>query len=504
TGGNATVPTAQRRIGSAWAAFEAAERTLGPDDDAALWTSVSTVYPELQDWVARRGHGGAALWETAKSTAAIAALRSGVDILIVDLHSGFQYAEVPSERLRQAAYDAIDAGADLVVGLHPHVLQGAEWYRGKLIVWSLGNFIFDQSFLVTFPSAFLRTVWEDGRLIQARLIPMMLEDYKPVPVVDGAARNILRAVWDSGLSGAAAARGDDLNVRAILPNASKEGAQPAAFQFKNHAIEIRTEFSEPEERSILFTSPDPVRLDVDGLVWSPLDIEPPWDVALGRSQFGWGGFENVDVDDESVEGSHWALEPSLDKGVVDNHAWRGRCSLRMHRKFTAAQELIARPVARIPLTQHRFWRDGQTAADGLPLFSIHAAVQAAGDCDRGMFRLDYYYFNDTDPTVAPESALIRSVEYPIEAPADWRWHEVWIDIPPEDLAPDEQGRPIVSVLLYVVMKPSCFFDTTMWFDDVDLVAWRNAVDQPPLWGAWDWVRCYRRSATEITVRTLPW
>jgi hypothetical protein len=50
--------------------------------------------------------------------------------------------------------------------------------------------------------------------------------------------------------------------------------------------------------------------------------------------------------------------------------------------------------------------------------------------------------------------------------------------------------------LWVLVTGGCsprFFDTAMWLDDVDLVAWRNAVDQPPLWEAWDWVRCYRRT-----------
>ena len=48
----------------------------------------------------------------------------------------------PSEKQRELAYAMIDAGADIIVGHHPHVLQGIEFYQGKPILYSVGNFIF--------------------------------------------------------------------------------------------------------------------------------------------------------------------------------------------------------------------------------------------------------------------------------------------------------------------------------------------------------------------------
>ena len=62
---------------------------------------------------------------------------------------------------------AIDAGADLVIGSHPHVLQGIEYYKGKPIVYSLGNFIFGSSIPKT---ALLQAEW-DGRETKLSLIP---------------------------------------------------------------------------------------------------------------------------------------------------------------------------------------------------------------------------------------------------------------------------------------------------------------------------------------------
>jgi len=66
------------------------------------------------------------------------------DLAIVNFHWGEEYQKQPSQRQKYLAHLAIDQGADLVVGHHPHVLQPQEKYRGKLIFYSLGNFVFDQ------------------------------------------------------------------------------------------------------------------------------------------------------------------------------------------------------------------------------------------------------------------------------------------------------------------------------------------------------------------------
>lgn len=67
------------------------------------------------------------------------------DYLIVYLHWGVERAEMPVEHQTALGRRCIDSGADLVIGSHPHVLQGLEYYNGKPIVYSLGNFIFGSS-----------------------------------------------------------------------------------------------------------------------------------------------------------------------------------------------------------------------------------------------------------------------------------------------------------------------------------------------------------------------
>ncbi|MGQ5522378.1 CapA family protein [Chitinimonas sp. PSY-7] len=72
-----------------------------------------------------------------------AARAAGADIVIPFMHWGWEHETEPNSRQQQLAQLMIDAGADAVVGGHPHVTQGATLYRGKPIIWSLGNFVFD-------------------------------------------------------------------------------------------------------------------------------------------------------------------------------------------------------------------------------------------------------------------------------------------------------------------------------------------------------------------------
>ncbi len=72
-----------------------------------------------------------------------AARRAGADVVIPFMHWGWERERQPSPRQRALAERMIAAGADAVVGGHPHVTQGAETIRGKPVIWSLGNFVFD-------------------------------------------------------------------------------------------------------------------------------------------------------------------------------------------------------------------------------------------------------------------------------------------------------------------------------------------------------------------------
>lgn len=74
---------------------------------------------------------------------AIKSAASRTDFVIVSMHWGTEYTTSPNAGQRELAHAMIDAGADLVIGHHPHVIQGMELYKDKLIAYSLGDFVFD-------------------------------------------------------------------------------------------------------------------------------------------------------------------------------------------------------------------------------------------------------------------------------------------------------------------------------------------------------------------------
>ncbi|MBK8745969.1 CapA family protein [Propionivibrio sp.] len=113
-----------------------------------------------------------------------AARAAGADLVIPFMHWGWEREPKPSERQRQLAHTMIDAGADVVVGGHPHVTQGAEYYHGKLIVYSLGNFVFDGFKLPAAKRGWLLrlTLDRQGLVAWETLAAQMDEEGTPHPV----------------------------------------------------------------------------------------------------------------------------------------------------------------------------------------------------------------------------------------------------------------------------------------------------------------------------------
>ncbi|MBI3888474.1 CapA family protein [Candidatus Nomurabacteria bacterium] len=68
-----------------------------------------------------------------------------VDFLIVSFHFGTEYKTMHNKRQEYLAHEAVDDGAKIVIGAHPHVVEDFETYKNSFIAYSLGNFIFDQS-----------------------------------------------------------------------------------------------------------------------------------------------------------------------------------------------------------------------------------------------------------------------------------------------------------------------------------------------------------------------
>jgi poly-gamma-glutamate capsule biosynthesis protein CapA/YwtB (metallophosphatase superfamily) len=99
-------------------------------------------------------------------------------VVIPFFHWGIEYVYDPSEEQRYFAHVAIDSGASLVMGSHPHWIQGVETYKGVPIVYSLGNFIFDQEWSWETKVGMLAHIWMQGaKVLKIDLAPILIEDY---------------------------------------------------------------------------------------------------------------------------------------------------------------------------------------------------------------------------------------------------------------------------------------------------------------------------------------
>lgn len=111
-------------------------------------------------------------------------LKEEVDAVVVSLHWGEEFIQNPSPKEIALARDVIDAGAQLIVGHHPHVLRGIERYKQGVIVYSLGNFVCDMVWDTTLRSSaiFQCTIGKNG-VEDFDIVPVFIDDsYRPRPV----------------------------------------------------------------------------------------------------------------------------------------------------------------------------------------------------------------------------------------------------------------------------------------------------------------------------------
>ncbi|NJP11043.1 MAG: CapA family protein [Leptolyngbyaceae cyanobacterium RU_5_1] len=163
-------------------------------------------------------------------------IRDQVDWIVVNYHWGQELADFPADWQVQLGHFTIDQGADLVVGHHPHVLQGAEIYKGRAIAYSLGNFIFGGNSRTDYDTAILKVALKD-RQMKVDFLPIEVRGYQPK-----------------------VAEGD------------------RATEILNHITQLSTEFKQPMKPSVVLdarTEPTPEVVPPDAFPTTPADPLAP-------------------------------------------------------------------------------------------------------------------------------------------------------------------------------------------------------------------------------------
>ncbi len=117
---------------------------------------------------------------------AVSGAKKQADLVIVSFHWSEEYKYYPNSSMVNMAHASIDAGADMVIGSHPHCIQGIEYYKNGFIAYSLGNFIFDQMWAEYTRLGFIAKMkLQHHWLIEIQLLPYQIVDYCQPNVYQG-------------------------------------------------------------------------------------------------------------------------------------------------------------------------------------------------------------------------------------------------------------------------------------------------------------------------------
>jgi poly-gamma-glutamate capsule biosynthesis protein CapA/YwtB (metallophosphatase superfamily) len=138
--------------------------------------------------------------------------RQTADLVVVSFHWGAELMTQAKEYQQELGRRAVDWGADLVLGHHPHVLQELEVYRGRLIAYSLGNFVFGSESDRTNASIILLCAFQGRVLVRVEAVPLDVNNYRvayrPRVLTDGQAEKVI-----GDLAAASRKRGTEIRFR---------------------------------------------------------------------------------------------------------------------------------------------------------------------------------------------------------------------------------------------------------------------------------------------------
>lgn len=153
--------------------FEQASETLYKNVDGINLAIINACEEEFS--IATENSGGSNLLNPVKQFYSIQEAKQKSDYVIVILHGGHEHYQLPSPRMKELYRFFVDAGADVVVNHHQHCYSGYEIYKGKPIIYGLGNFCFDHELKRD-------TIWNEGYMVKLKLenndISFVLIPYK--------------------------------------------------------------------------------------------------------------------------------------------------------------------------------------------------------------------------------------------------------------------------------------------------------------------------------------
>lgn len=381
------------------------------------------------------------------------------DILVVYVHGGTEYAIQPDavgfneqfpawhdERIKfdverdsatiELEHLAIDLGADLIIGGHPHVLQGFEIYEGVVIAHSMGNFAFDQNFFETWPSMLVCTELGRDGVEDLWIEPVFIDNYRPTPAVGTLGRKIIDrlAGYSNDLSALFVPDYERSQARIVLD------FDRVAMRVSEHRVTGRMRYFEEDS---VYRS-EPLRLNDGGFPSRIVRIDPPlddgeWSLSLGREIMLVGNMEH--------EGALIWNYNSNSEGADEDEVHNGRFSSQLTRQ-AGWQDGITDLTQRIPVS---------AVEDRLTLCGWLRTVNAV---DAGIAARYYRYRYDNDPdNILGEQVAERRLQ------GDNDWTYLWDQM----ILSEETEFLNVRWQLFGAE----IGQNQIWADDLELIRWEE-------------------------------
>ncbi len=242
--------------------------------------------------VAEIGKAGVAnAWDDERLAGAIQRAVEAGRHPIVNLHTGSEYSESPSEAAHERMLFAAQSGATAVIAHHPHVAQGFEFYNDTLIAHSLGNLVFDQKRHETVLGLGIYVDMRAGKPVRVQGVPVYIEDYVPRPVIGSVSDVFLRRIAETSAN-----FGTTVGIeggRAFVATEETEIVQ------NSREVSIRLNIDESGVGYIDLRQFGESDESVTSLRAMGLQGE------LGRDILTFGDMEDVDADSDESENQRW-------------------------------------------------------------------------------------------------------------------------------------------------------------------------------------------------------
>jgi hypothetical protein len=393
-------------------------------------------------YVATASKAGAAECTDQGIRTAVTAARARASVVVMMIHGGFEYVRSPSDRIHHLSEVAHDAGATLVVNHHPHVIGGFQFDKTGLTAWTIGNLLFDQTVWPTFESYLLTVHVRDGRPIRAMVDPLIVDDFRPEPIVGDLADHVARdaAGWNPG------------------PFVIEDGSvdiQPASSISSMH----RSFHIGGSSYGSIVRLQGATRLEPGGMSGS---------VEAGRDLLWTGGFEDEEVDGK-LRGPPLWVTGGRAREVVQDAAATGGAGVQLERSGANVEDVVLGPDHRIPV-------------DAGTRLSFLAMVKASSTDVVAHVQLSWY--NDLKGGSSQQTR--------VDIPAADGWHPIRIDAP--------VPKNAVAVLPLMRLGPPLAGRALLDVDDVRLIDWHPAAVAT---AATDYLRITGTAAFTIAVDALP-